>query len=141
MKYLVGLAIVALGTMLTIGAANAQGTWNAVALDMAGGYGLITGADNQDEAKQQALDACGNDSCQSVFETEALCLAIADTPEGDYQYGWSYGNTQEGTEMIALGYCIESGYGGCKTLVAQCIVAGEVTPEEPTPPSKEKSKG
>ena len=141
MKYLIGLAIAALATMLSAGAANAQGTWNAIALDMAGGYSLITGADNQDEAKQQALDACGKEGCQSVFETESLCLAIADTPEGNYQYGWSYGNTQEGVEMIAMGYCIESGYGGCKPLVAQCIVAGESTAEEPVPPTKTKSKG
>ena len=35
------------------------------------------------------------------METKSLCLAVADTPEGNYQYGWSYGNTLEGTEMIA----------------------------------------
>jgi hypothetical protein len=144
MKYLIGLAILALGMAMTAGAANAQGTWNAVALDMAGGYNLVTGADSQDEAKQQAVDACGNESCQSVFETESLCVAIADTQEGNYQYGWSYGNTQEGTELIALGYCIESGYGGCQTLIAQCIEPGQstaTTPTETETQTKTKSKG
>ena len=140
MKFLIGLAVIALGTMLGIGAANAQGTWNAVALDMAGSYNLVTGADSQDEAKQQALDGCSGDLCQSVFETESLCLSIADTPEGNYQYGWSYGNTQQGVEMIALGYCYESGYDGCKTLLSQCIVAGEAPVETP-PQTKTKSKG
>ena len=141
MKYLIGLVIVVLGTMLTAGAANAQGTWNAIALDMAGGYNLITGADSEEDAKEQALSACGSDSCQSVLATESLCVAIADTQEGNYQYGWSYGNTQEGVELIALGYCIESGYGGCKTLISQCIVPGETTAEEPAPQTKTKSKG
>jgi hypothetical protein len=141
MKFLIGLAAVVIGVMLGAGAANAQGTWNGIALDMAGGYSLITGADSQEEAKQQALEACGNDSCQSVFETEALCLSVADTPEGNYQYGWSYGGTEEGVKLIALGYCIESGYGGCKTLVAQCVVPGQSTADTPPPQTKTKSKG
>jgi hypothetical protein len=140
MKYLIGLSIVVLGTMLTASAANAQGTWNAIALDMAGGYNLITGADTQEDAKQQALGACGNDSCQSI-ETESLCLSIADTHEGDYTYGWAAGNIQEGVELIALGYCIDTGYGGCKTLVSQCIVPGQMTTEEPAPQTKTKTKG
>lgn len=141
MKLLIGLATVVLGVMLTAGAANAQGTWNAIALDMAGGYSLITGADSQDDAKQQAVEACGNDSCQSVLETESICVSVADTAEGNYQYGWSYGNTQEGVELIALGYCIESGYGGCKTLISQCIVPGQSTADTPPPQTKTKSKG
>ena len=74
------------------------------------------------------------------MSTESLCLAIADTPEGNYQYGWSYGNTKEGVEYIALGYCYESGYPGCKTLVAQCIVAGQSTPPQ-SPAPKTKTKG
>ena len=141
MKVLFGLAIVALGMALSTGAANAQGTWNAVALDMAGGYNLITGADSQEDAKQQALAGCSGTNCQSVMETESLCVAVADTPEGNYQYGWSYGNTLEGTEMIALGYCIESGYGGCKTLIAQCIDPNQATTETPPPQTKTKTKG
>ena len=141
MKYLVGLAIAALIMALTAGAAQAQGTWNALAIDKAGGYNLVTGADSEDEARQQAVDACGAASCEAVMATESLCLAIADTPEGDYQYGWSYGNTQQGVEHIALGYCHESGYPGCKTLVAQCIVAGQSTPTADSPAPKTKSKG
>jgi hypothetical protein len=139
MKYLIGLATAVFMMALTAGAVQAQGTWNAIALDMAGGYNLVTGADSEDEAKQQAIDACGNPSCEAVMATESLCLAIADTPEGNYQYGWSYGNTVEGVEHIALGYCYESGYPGCKTLVAQCIVAGQSTADSPGP--KTKSKG
>lgn len=141
MKVLIGLAIAAFMMALTVGVAEAQGTWNAIALDMAGGYNLVTGADSEEEAKQQAIDGCGNESCQSIMATESLCLAIADTPEGDYQYGWSYGNTKEGVEHIALGYCFESGYLGCETLVAQCIVAGQSTTPAESPGPKTKSKG
>jgi hypothetical protein len=139
MKHLIGLAIAAFMTVLAAGAASAQGTWNALALDMGGGYSLVTGADSEDAARQQAIDQCANASCEAVIATESACLAVADTPEGNYQYGWSYGNTQEGVEHIALGYCIESGYPGCKTLIAQCIVPGETTADGPGP--KTKSKG
>jgi hypothetical protein len=140
MKHLIGLAAAAIITALTSGAAEAQGTWNAVALDMAGGYTLVTGAASEDDARQQAIDECGNPSCEAVIATESLCLGVADTLEGNYQYGWSYGNTREGVEYISLGYCYESGYPGCKTLLAQCVVAGQSTPPQ-TPAPKTKTKG
>jgi hypothetical protein len=141
MKYLIGLAAAAFMMALTAGAAQAQGTWNAIAIDKAGGYNLVTGADSEDEAKQQAIDACGDANCEAIMSTESLCLSIADTTEGNYQYGWSYGNTLEGVEHIALGYCYESGYAGCKTLVAQCIVAGQSTAPTDSSGPKTKSKG
>ena len=140
MKYLIGLAFAALAMALSAGIANAHGTWNSIALDLAGGYNLIVGADSEEAAKQQAMEECGKDDCYAVFATESLCLAIADTMEGNYQYGWSYGNTQEGTELIAMGYCVESGYGGCETLIAQCVVPGQSTADTP-PQTKTKSKG
>lgn len=144
MKHLVSILIAALTIMLPAGAAYAQGTWNGVALDMAGAYTLVTGADSEDEARQQAIDECGNASCEAVIATESLCVSVADTPEGNYQYGWSYGNTEEGVRYIALGYCVESGYPGCKTLLSQCIVAGQSTPTDgpgPGPKTKTKTKG
>lgn len=138
MKYLLASAALAFG--LCAGAANAEG-WNSIALDMAGGYNLVLGAESEEAARQEALDACGSESCQSVFSTEAQCFAIADTPEGNYNYGWAVGATREGVEMIAMGYCIESSYPGCKPLVAQCATEGATPVDEPGPGPKVKTKG
>lgn len=141
MRVVTGL-VAALGMLgLTMGIASAQGTWSSVALDMTGGYTVITGADSEDAAKQQAMDRCEGDDCYAVFATESQCFSIADTPEGNYQYGWSYGSTEEGVRLIALGYCIESGFGGCKTLISQCVTPGQNMSEPPGPGPKTKTKG
>jgi hypothetical protein len=141
MRFLIGLAMAVLAIALSGGAAQAQDTWNGLALDMAGGYSIVTGAANEDAARQQAVDQCGSSGCQSVIATTLPCMSIADTPEGGYNYGWATGNTEEGPRYIALGYCIESGYPGCKTLVSQCIGADTPQTSTPGPGPKTKTKG
>lgn len=117
--------------------------WNAIALDMEGGYGVAANAASEAEARQQAIEACGKDTCQDVLATQLPCMSVWDTPELNYTYGWSTMNTQQGATLIAQGYCVDTGASQCSELVTQCIAppTAPTTTDQPTTRSPgEKSK-
>lgn len=79
------------------------------------GYGFVTGYDNKDEARRDALKECkksGNTGCKVVawFET---CGAYAASKK---YYGAGWGGTKQKAEAMALDKC----GGKCRVIVSEC---------------------
>lgn len=79
------------------------------------GYGFVTGYDNKDEARQDALKECrksGNESCRIVawFET---CGAYAVSKK---YYGAGWGASKQKAEAMALEKCGNN----CRVAISEC---------------------
>jgi hypothetical protein len=126
-----GIATAAvIASVLLCSGAEAAGTWNAYALDMKGGYGYALGMDSEREAKAAAVKDCGGGVCEAIFAIESQCIAVADYDGNEYWYGYAYGDTQRGTELIALGYCLDSNKGECTPLHSICLGSQSQVPSE-----------
>jgi len=79
------------------------------------GYGFVTGYDNKDEARRDALKECkksGNTGCKVVawFET---CGAYAASKK---HYGAGWGATKQKAEAMALEKCGSK----CRVAISEC---------------------
>lgn len=138
----IALAGAGLALLLSGGAGAAE--WNAYALDMKGGFGYALGAPDQAAAESAAMSRCGDAACQIIYSGESTCMAVADSPENNYTYGYSFGKTKAGNEAIALGYCLEGEVQNCEPLHSVCIgdepPTAVVAPDADTTRFKDKDK-
>jgi hypothetical protein len=125
-----------IGSMLIVatGAARA-GDWNAYALDFKGMWAYAQAYESQAEAEAAALETCANPDCEVFVVSQSQCMALAESADV-WSYGASLGDTAEGSNYIAFGYCLEGGGKQCKMAHAACLTPAATTETPPPLPTE-----
>jgi len=96
-------------------------TWGAIAYSPSSGrVGRISNAYFEQQARRNALSACGRQDCEAVtFSNSCRAVAIGDNPS---QNGWydGDGDTEEDAEADAREVCARGGERNCRAVASLC---------------------